>query len=1066
MLQQLANKFHKTIAAFMLMVCFSGMILPVYSFGNIPKGSSENFRKHRLNYPVNKTLNFSGPWAGKTGTADIRNTVDKNMLQKNEPVNTNTNASGPAIGGPSQPEMSAFKPVGTDDMVNLFSGDFSYNIPLLDVGGYPVNIFYDGGVSMEQEASWVGLGWNINPGNVNRNMRGVPDDFNGEDVIKQTQNIKPNITWGVNFGADLELVGIKPLQFFKGSVGVTAGVSFNNYLGPALDAGLRGSINVDIASKTLSEKSAPTVGGSLGINISSRNGVSFSPSISLSAKSFRDNTGASAGFGLRASTSYNSRSGIKALQISEQMSFNFKTEKVKWGAIPGKTRWLESTGSMSSNIVSSTISFNKPSYTPSMRMPLTNSAFSGHFQIGGAIFGIAIDGEVEVYKQKSEVAGSDVEQIKPMVGYLYLEKAKDNENAVMDFTRLNDNEVTPSTPIISAPQYSYDVFSIQGEGTGGSIRAYRNDDGYVRDNYTRSRDRNFSFGGDIDIPGHYGGNFNFIKTPSTIGEWNAGNKLRAATGFKPASTTWENVYFRNPGETSVLNPNQYDRIGGADLVRYKLGGDNMSPTIEPVLEKFSKEGNISGTVNIPSTSLITERKKRTQVINFLTAEETSVIGLDKTIKSYDIATVLDNQRNLIYQTIPRFDGVDRKKHHISQVNVTEANGQRYIYGVPVYNLKQKDFTFTVNNAESTTYPDKVDIDPAEATTLNTGIKDGFLQITETPAYAHSFLLSGLLSPDYVDVNDDGITEDDQGNAVKFNYTRMADVSKWRTPLTSDAKANFNGGKRTETKDDKGIVSYGERESWYMHSIESKTMIAFFKLEPRNDNKGSGGELSGINGADNSAQRLKQIDLYNKADLKANGLTGAKPIKTVHFVYSYNLCKNVPNNTGTGQGKLTLDKIYFTFNGQARANKNQYVFSYGSTPAENPDYAFNASDRWGTYKPASSNPPSLKNSDYPYSMQDKNQKTAIDQNAAAWMLKKVLLPSGGQLEVTYETDDYAFVQNRRAAIMLEIAGFGINTTSMTNQLYTVNGNGFSENNYAFIKVPEACATPLEVYHKYL
>jgi hypothetical protein len=65
--------------------------------------------------------------------------------------------------GPSQPESGSFTPVGTSDMVNLFSGDFNYNIPLMDVGGYPINISYQSGISMDQEATWVGLGWNINP---------------------------------------------------------------------------------------------------------------------------------------------------------------------------------------------------------------------------------------------------------------------------------------------------------------------------------------------------------------------------------------------------------------------------------------------------------------------------------------------------------------------------------------------------------------------------------------------------------------------------------------------------------------------------------------------------------------------------------------------------------------------------------------------------------------------------------------------------------------------------------------------------------------------------------------
>src|SRR5688572_20575978 len=67
------------------------------------------------------------------------------------------------IGGPGQPEMQAFQSVNSNNMVDLFTGDFSYNIPLLDVGGYPVGLSYRGGISMDQEASWVGLGWNINP---------------------------------------------------------------------------------------------------------------------------------------------------------------------------------------------------------------------------------------------------------------------------------------------------------------------------------------------------------------------------------------------------------------------------------------------------------------------------------------------------------------------------------------------------------------------------------------------------------------------------------------------------------------------------------------------------------------------------------------------------------------------------------------------------------------------------------------------------------------------------------------------------------------------------------------
>ena len=94
------------------------------------------------------------------------------------------NAAYGMPGGPAQPEFSGFSPISSTDMVDKFTGSFSYNIPLFDLGGYPVNINYDGSVTNDVEASWVGLGWNLNTGSINRNKRGLPDDFKG-DVVKK-----------------------------------------------------------------------------------------------------------------------------------------------------------------------------------------------------------------------------------------------------------------------------------------------------------------------------------------------------------------------------------------------------------------------------------------------------------------------------------------------------------------------------------------------------------------------------------------------------------------------------------------------------------------------------------------------------------------------------------------------------------------------------------------------------------------------------------------------------------------------------------------------------------------
>jgi YD repeat-containing protein len=83
--------------------------------------------------------------------------------------------------GPIAPEATSFEPVDASDMVNLTTGDMSYVLPLLNVpspeGGYPIALSYHAGIALDQEATWVGLGWSLNPGSLNRFANGTPDDW-------------------------------------------------------------------------------------------------------------------------------------------------------------------------------------------------------------------------------------------------------------------------------------------------------------------------------------------------------------------------------------------------------------------------------------------------------------------------------------------------------------------------------------------------------------------------------------------------------------------------------------------------------------------------------------------------------------------------------------------------------------------------------------------------------------------------------------------------------------------------------------------------------------------------
>ncbi|HEY8896371.1 MAG TPA: hypothetical protein VIM79_16205, partial [Niastella sp.] len=515
-------------------------------------------------------------------------------------------------------------------------------------------------------------------------------------------------------------------------------------------------------------------------------------------------------------------------------------------------------------------------------------------------------------------------------------------------------------------------------------------------------------------------------------------------------------------------------IGNDSLMRVSLAGFKNSPfTMTTRQTTLFKSGQPVATRLFDQNTLRIERDKRTQVISYLTAEEATYGGLDKNIRSYTINNFPNGSCITNYQDLPRVDQ-DRKGHHLSEISVLNADGRRYIYGIPVYNKRQIDVTMATQTGNASIGLVKYEAGK-DNSVYNEQPKDGYYNQEVLPAYSHSFLLSGILSSDYVDLTDNGITDDDYGDAVKFNYSQIYSIApannyKWRAPIYKDT-AFYNEGLKTDSRDDRGSYSYGEREVWYLNSVESKTMMATFVLETdsiRQDAYGVTNENGGLD-ASMRLYRLKQINLYSKADLLKNGINLAKPIKSVHFEYSYELCRKNPGSL-SGNGKLTLKKVWFTYNKNSKGKRNPYVFTYNSL---NPDHNTKSVDRWGNYKNSSNNPgktgEELSNADYPYVIQDsvKNWNSAkAAQNAAPWTLSQIRLPSGGRLQVTYESDDYAYVQNRRAMQFFSIAGFGSDPNSaIVPRLYPAWGKG---NDYpcVFINVPDAVSNAADIKRKYL
>lgn len=88
---------------------------------------------------------------------------------------------------------------GLENYIDPFTGDFNFQVPLSSISGpngeyFPIMLQYTGsGTAMNQEASWVGLGWNLNIGEIHRNVNGVPDDYQAKKFTRTTYtNNDPN----------------------------------------------------------------------------------------------------------------------------------------------------------------------------------------------------------------------------------------------------------------------------------------------------------------------------------------------------------------------------------------------------------------------------------------------------------------------------------------------------------------------------------------------------------------------------------------------------------------------------------------------------------------------------------------------------------------------------------------------------------------------------------------------------------------------------------------------------------------------------------------------------------
>ncbi len=903
--------------------------------------------------------------------------------------------------GPTQPEFSSFEPVTTTNMVNEFTGDFTYNLPLIEVpgpngSGYPLSLSYHAGANMEEEASWVGYGWTLNPGAINRVKKGYPDDWEGIEVTKWNKNFANHTVTG-------SISGSSEAASFDPPVSVGAGIRFNNYQG----FGWSSNVGVSLAK------------GMISIGLSVTNfGHSFSASVSPIGN--MDNNK-----GLTSDGNAKTRNKAVKKLVKGMSKFakkrKDKNEKLK------KTR--------SSNGLKGTLVGSSYSLWGSMGGGTVNMQpyIGGIFNLTSGLNGTPLAPPVGI---QANVSGSyNFQDNDPSVtgdayGYLYSSTAGDDKD-FMDYHYEKGTTYDKLDHFIGLPIGLADNYSVTGEELTGGFRAFHTEVGVFRPNKTASEILSVNIGVEPDVGGNFGVGFD------------------AGVGWQRYKTKkWEDdpgadFSFENAARTTKSNffKFKHDLGGYIDLDPTNIESPELDYTNSGLLKAAAPGATFS--MNNVETSL-----NDGNIVN-----RSSAIAYRKNV---EIASTTEKESAFERADHGAPRTVGSVSTQIGEFSVANEDGKRYNYGLPVYSLNEKTLSIGVSKA--------TDIENNKLVYFNSEAKNKVRQgeEAETP-YATTYLLTSVTTPDYIDLDFDGPTNDDFGGWTKFNYDRVtkgidgtpgslsSEFYHWRSPYSG---MNYSRNQLSEPKDDMGSYSEGDKELYYLESIETKTHIAIFERSTsRSDAKPAvnspivSSNSRAVNTAGAPMQRLDAIVVYAKDPDFPTDPNKYVEIKKVNFKYNQSAWPDLPNAVNN-DGKLTLEKLWFEYGGIRKAKISPYTFEYEYTqnqdiinkvpnhytakstglllgsahhsPAgtliEKPDYSAFAIDAWGNYQ---INGPARYNDLIPWLDQKDEARDTRTFDPAAWQLKQIKLPSGGEIHVFYDQDDYTHVQAKRAHVMASL-----------------------------------------------
>ena len=916
-----------------------------------------------------------------------------------------------ALMGPGQPEFTSFESPGSTDMVSLTTGDLTYNLPVLEVPGpettFSLPLTYRAGIRLEQEASWVGLGWSMNPGSIVRNVNGYPDDANGEVAT--------------NSYADPGYRG------WYGGVPGLLSLAWNSETGHSGSASLLGFVSAGWSGGKLQSGDVVGIGGSRSGGFSIDAVKLATAAVSVATAGVGASVGIAQGISgakvaLQAVGALATGVGIAAFGKLGPSGGGFNQPTINYDHTWFRTKYWVFSNDTTKEAMYGSLNFGKLS-TNGVQPVGTVALDPGRY--GPDVF----DGPANLTANKSRKAQQfRYTRLNSDKGTVTTDVGADMQQWTNNPADYNDYHNTSRGPISIA----HDDFTVMGAGVSGTIRPQRLDVGslsYPRQMLAQHAKYNLVPWDDTyKVQFRYDNSASNTYTYPTNANAPASNAPNGIAGGSDNATNL-NSYWQN-SQLVITDPKLYDPAKRTEANRKGLTDKKLVQGKQVAWytnQELSDAYEIAGSVK-PILEFEKPETKLTTV--------TTITGYNRVIESDEFGNA-NKVLQPIYSTTPsttvqNFFRTQKPKNGIGAFAVTAEDGTTYHYSLPIEHYRQFSHTRKI----------KADGTDAGVSTSRTGAA----ATTNGANYATAWLLTAITGPDYIDQGDPGAVDElDQGTWVRFSYGKFSPQFKWRQP--------YVGEEYTPT--DMSVRSYqeGAKETYYLNSIATRTHTALFIKSVRLDGRGHYGNkasnLGIIEDTPSSSLRLDEIVVLSNQDLKAlqastgfgtgsgNASTGlggfdtfanvydqgdfaasddirpylnSKCLKRVVFNYSYRLCKGTPNSfasagsppalastySSAGRlGKLTLESIATYGAGNVKLIPD-FRFDY----ANNPQYDPNRWDGFGMYCSAgtATNTTHAPAADFAQASQD----------GAAWSLTKIINPLGAVTDITYERDQYAHV----------------------------------------------------------